>query len=392
MNPVMTRAGVAAAAAVVAALLAGCGGTHQQGARPPTQVGYVTLAAQPVTLRAELTGRTTASLVSDVRPQVSGIIKARLFTEGAQVKAGQVLYQIDPAPYQAAYDAARADLASAEAAVLNTALKDQRYAELRQIEGVSKQDAHDAASTHTQAVAAVAQKKAALETARINLEYTQVRAPISGRIGISAVTPGALVTAGQDAALSTIRSLDPMYVDVTQSSAQLLELRRQLAAGGAKPGGTKVSLKLEDGSQYPLAGVLKFQEVAVDESTGSVTLRAEFPNPQDVLLPGMFVRAEVEEGVQPDGILAPQQGVTHNDRGQATALVVDAQGKVEQRTLEVGQTQGSAWRVIHGLSDGDRLIVEGSGKVRAGDKVTAVAVNPDAPVATTAAAQPAQAH
>jgi len=382
------RAGVLAA---MAAVLAGCGGAHQRGAPPPTQVGYVTLTAQPVTLRAELPGRTTASLMSDVRPQVSGIIKARLFVEGAQVKAGQVLYQIDPAPYQAAYDQARADLENAEAAVGSAALKDERYADLRKIEGVSKQDADDAAAAHTQAVATVALKKAALATARINLDYTQVRAPISGRIGISAVTPGALVTANQDTALATIRSLDPIYVDVTQSSAQILELRRQLAAGG-RPGGTRVGLKLEDGSQYPLPGVLKFQEVAVDESTGTVTLRAEFPNPKDVLLPGMFVRAEVEEGVEPHGIMAPQQGVTRDDRGNATALVVGPDDKVQQRTLEIGVNEGSAWRVIRGLSAGDRLIVEGTGKVRAGDQVKPVPVTLDSAATVPAAAQPAQAH
>lgn len=389
MNAVAVRAGVASVLPLVVALLAGCGGGQPHGAPPPTQVGYVTLSAQQVALSAELPGRTTASLMSDVRPQVSGIIKARLFQEGALVKAGQVLYQIDPAPYQAAYDQAKADVESAQAAVVNAALKDQRYAELRQIEGVSKQDADDAASSHTQAVASVSLKKAALETARINLDYTQVRAPITGRIGISAVTPGALVTANQDTALATIRSLDPIYVDVTQSSAQILELRRQLAAGGGHPGSTQVSLKLEDGTQYAQSGVLKFQEVAVDESTGTVTLRAEFPNPNGVLLPGMFVRAEVEEGVEPQGILAPQQGVAHDDRGNATALVVGADGKVEQRTLEVGLTQGSNWRVIQGLSAGDHLIVEGTGKVRAGQQVTAVPVSVDA---SAAASQPTQAH
>ena len=376
-------------AALVVAVLSGCGHPQQRGAPPPVSVGTVTLQTQPVPVQVELPGRTTVFEASDVRPQVAGIIKSRLFVEGSQVKAGQVLYQIDPAPYQAAYDQARADLATAEATVASATLKDQRYSELRQIEGVSKQDADDATAAHRQSVATVEQKKAALETARINLGYTQVRAPISGRIGRSAVTPGALVTAGQDTALSTIRALDPIYVDVTQSSAQLLELRRQVSAGGIHSGGTKVLLKLEDGSQYPLVGTLKFQEVAVDEATGTVTLRAEFPNPNDILLPGMYVRAVISEGVNPSAILAPQQGVTRDDRGNAVALVVGADNKVEQRTLQASLTVGNDWLVTGGLAAGERLIVEGTGKIRPGDSVTPVVVTLRGDTGSAAAAQPA---
>ncbi|QJU40154.1 efflux RND transporter periplasmic adaptor subunit [Serratia marcescens] len=360
-------------------LLAGCDGQNAgapAGAGGEQEVGVVTLRGQSVTLSSELTGRVNATMTSDVRPQVDGIIKQRLFTEGAEVKAGQVLYQIDPASYQASYDQAAAQLKNAQATVQSTRLKSQRYAALVKENGVSKQDADDVKAAYLQAVASVAQYQAALETARINLGYTQVRAPIAGRIGISSVTPGALVTAGQTDALATIRALDPIYVDLTQSSAQLLKLRRQQAAlqrGAVTP----VAIKLEDGTSYAHPGKLELTEVAVDEATGSVTLRAVFPNPEHELLPGMYIHATVDNGVDPKAILAPQQGITRNAKGEATALVVDEQNKVAQRTVSAERVVGSNWLIGSGLNEGDRLIVEGTSKVTIGAAVKPVEVSVD---------------
>ena len=360
-------------------LLAACDGQNAgapAGAGAEQEVGVVTLRGQSVTLSSELTGRVNATMTSDVRPQVDGIIKQRLFTEGAEVKAGQVLYQIDPASYQASYDQAAAQLKNAQATVQSTRLKSQRYAALVKENGVSQQDADDAKAAYLAAVASVAQYQAALETARINLAYTQVRAPIAGRIGISSVTPGALVTASQSDALATIRALDPIYVDLTQSSAQLLKLRRQQAAlqRGAVP---PVAIKLEDGTPYAHAGKLELTEVAVDEATGSVTLRAVFPNPEHELLPGMYVHATVANGVDPKAILAPQQGITRNAKGEATALVVDEQNKVAQRTVSAERVVGSNWLIGSGLNEGDRLIVEGTSKVTIGAAVKPVEVSVD---------------
>ncbi|MEL5235445.1 efflux RND transporter periplasmic adaptor subunit [Serratia bockelmannii] len=360
-------------------LLSSCDGQNAgapTGAGGEQEVGVVTLRGQSVTLSSELTGRVNATMTSDVRPQVDGIIKQRLFTEGAEVKAGQVLYQIDPASYQANYDQAAAQLKNAQATVQSTRLKSQRYAALVKENGVSQQDADDAKAAYLAAVASVAQYQAALETARINLAYTQVRAPIAGRIGISSVTPGALVTASQTDALATIRALDPIYVDLTQSSAQLLKLRRQQAAlqrGAVTP----VAIKLEDGTPYAHAGKLELTEVAVDEATGSVTLRAVFPNPEHELLPGMYVHATVDNGVDPKAILAPQQGITRNAKGEATALVVDEQNNVAQRTVSAERVVGSNWLIGSGLNEGDRLIVEGTGKVTIGAAVKPVEVSVD---------------
>lgn len=360
-------------------LLAACDGQNAgapAGAGAEQEVGVVTLRGQSVTLSSELTGRVNATMTSDVRPQVDGIIKQRLFTEGAEVKAGQVLYQIDPASYQASYDQAAAQLKNAQATVQSTRLKSQRYAALVKENGVSQQDADDAKAAYLAAVASVAQYQAALETARINLAYTQVRAPIAGRIGISSVTPGALVTASQSDALATIRALDPIYVDLTQSSAQLLKLRRQQAAlqrGAVTP----VAIKLEDGTLYAHAGKLELTEVAVDEATGSVTLRAVFPNPEHELLPGMYVHATVDNGVDPKAILAPQQGITRNAKGEATALVVDEKNKVAQRTVSAERVVGSNWLIGSGLNEGDRLIVEGTSKVTIGAAVKPVEVSVD---------------
>ena len=364
-----------ATSVVAMLLLSGCDNTHTQSnnsSPSETEVGVVTLKSQPVSVVSELTGRTSAALSAEVRPQVGGIIQKRLFKEGDLVKAGQPLYQIDAASYQAAWNEARAALQQAQALVKADCQKAQRYARLVKENGVSQQDADDAQSTCAQDKASVEAKKAALETARINLDWTTVTAPISGRIGISSVTPGALVTASQDTALTTIRGLDTMYVDLTRSSVDLLRLRKQSLATNSDT--MSVSLILEDGTTYSEKGRLELTEVAVDESTGSVTLRAVFPNPQQQLLPGMFVRARVDEGVMENAILAPQQGVTRDAKGNANALVVNKDNKVEQRTLETGETYGDKWLVLNGLHNGDRLIVEGSAKVTSGQTVKAVEV------------------
>ena len=362
------------ALALACVLVSACG---QQQAPPPqagpVQVGFVTMKTEPVALTAELAGRTAASLSSDVRPQVVGIVKARRFEEGSLVRAGQVLYQIDPASYQAATDQAAASLRNAEASVSSAKAKDERYADLLKIEGVSKQDADEARTAYQQTLAAVAVQKAALASARINLENTQVRAPITGRIGKSAVTPGALVTANQTDALATIRALDPIYVDMTQSSAAMLRLRTMLASDkGFKSGSTQIRLKLEDGTDYARKGRLKFAEVAVDEATGSVTLRAEFPNPEGTLLPGMYVRGMVDEAVDPKGILVPQQGITRDTKGNAVALLVGSDEKVKSVVVTTERSIGDKWLVSAGLGAGDRVVVQGNNKVKAGDTVKAV--------------------
>ena len=384
LSTAVSEPAAAVAVAVAVALLAaplsfgiGCKGAPaapeaQQG--PPGEVGIVTIKAEVVTLQTELAGRTTASLSADLRPQVSGIIKARTFEEGARVRAGQVLYEIDPAMYRAVFDEAKANLASAHAALAAAKLKDDRFASLIRIEGVSKQEADDARANRELANATVAQRQAALEAARINLAYTSIRAPISGRIGKSAVTAGALVTANQPAPLATIRALDPIYVDLTESSEARLRLRAQLGAGTLQKGSTKVKLKLGDGSTYAQVGRLEFAEVAVEEATGSVTLRAIFPNPEETLLPGMYVRAVLDQAVDRTAILAPQQGVTHDAKGIATALVVGAGDKVEVRTLVAERAIGDRWLVTSGLAAGDRLIVEGLNKVGPGMPVHATPV------------------
>ena len=338
------------------------------------EVGTYTLSAQNVTLTRELPGRTKATLSSEIRPQVGGIIQARFFEEGAFVKKDALLYQIDPSSYQAAFEEAKATLQNAEALVESTRLKSERYADLVKIDGVSKQDMEDAKASYLQAVASVEAKKAALQTARINLEYTKIKAPISGRIGTSSVTVGALVTANQTTALATIRTLDPIYVDLTQSSTQLLKLRALLEQQGIKQGSTKLALKLEDGSVYKQNGTLQFQEIAVDESTGSVTLRATFPNPDGVLLPGMYVRTLVDEAVNSAAILVPQQAIQRDPKGNATAFIVTADNKVEKRVVVTERAIGDTWLVNSGLNAGERVIVEGVNKVRVGDVVRVVDV------------------
>jgi len=341
----------------------------------PPEVAVVTLATEPVTMTAELPGRTVAVMVSEVRPQIRGLIQRRLFTEGQQVKAGQVLYQIDPALYRADYENAKATVARAEAARVSARLLAERYAELVKIEAVSKQQNDDAEAAYRRAEAEVAAARAALDTARITLEYTRITAPIDGQVSASVFTPGALVTANQSDPLTTVRQLDPIYVDITQSSDQLLGLQRQLASGRLRRAGKdaiKVRLRLDNGSEYEHLGVLAFTDVAVDETTGMVRLRTRFPNPNGLLLPGMYVRAFVPQAVDDSGLLVPQQGVTHNARGEAVALVVNGEDKVEQRTLKTAGTVGNRWLVSGGVTAGERLIVEGGQKVQPGAAVRPV--------------------
>ncbi len=353
---------VGATASLLVLALAGCGRPPSPPPSGPPKVGYVVVEPQSAVLTTELPGRTNAYLTSDVRPQVNGIIKSRLFLEGSNVRVGDVLYQIDPAPYQAAYDQAKALLANAEAAETTDKLKAQRYADLVKINAVSKQDYDDAVAADQQAQATVAQNKASLETARINLDYTKVKAPISGRIGRSAVTPGSLAVSGQTTALATIQALDPIYVDVNESAEEVLRLKAEMASGRLNSAGAasaKVKLVLSDGTAYPLEGQLRFSEALVDTSTGSVTLRAVFPNPQTLLLPGLFVRAELNEGVAPNVILAPQQAISRDDKGRATAYVVDANNTAQMRILTTSRAIGDKWLVTSGLNPGDHLIVDG---------------------------------
>jgi membrane fusion protein (multidrug efflux system) len=361
---------------LLAGVMAGCG--NKQAAKPPQggppEVGVVTVQPQRVALTTELPGRTSPHMIAEVRPQVNGIIQKRLFTEGTDVTAGQVLYQIDPAIYQAAYDSAKAALARVEANLIPARLKEERFRDLVKIKGVSQQDYDDANAALKQSEADVAYQKALVENAHINLAYTKVKAPISGRIGRSTVTDGALVTANQPAPLATIQQLDSVYVDVTQSSAELLRLKRSLAGGLLKSsaGQARVKLLLEDGTPYPLPGILKFSEVTVDQSTGSITLRAVFPNPNKTLLPGMFVRAVLEEGISEQAILVPQRGVTRNPAGNAMVMVVGAEEKVEPRVIKVERTMGDNWLVSEGLKAGDRVILEGIQRARPGTQVKAV--------------------
>jgi membrane fusion protein (multidrug efflux system) len=362
-------------AVVGAALLLLTSGCRREDDQPPPrtpEAGYVVLSAQPAQIEIELPGRTTALETSEVRPQVSGVLQARRFEEGAIVRQGQTLYEIDPSLYRAALAQAQANLASAEATRAAAQARAERYKPLVAIEAVSRQDYTDAVAAARQAAAQVAQAKAAVQTARINLGFTRVPAPITGRIGRSLVTTGALVTNGQASPLTTITRLDPMLVDIQQSSADLLNLRRELAGRGGAPTGSAVQLVLEDGSVYPLRGRLEFAESLVDPATGAVTLRARFPNPDGVLLPGMFVRARLAQGTVPNAILVPQQAVSRTPRGDATVLVVGADNRATPRQIQADRTIGDKWLVTAGLAAGDRVITEGLGKVKAGQRVRPV--------------------
>ncbi|PWE39164.1 efflux RND transporter periplasmic adaptor subunit [Pseudomonas prosekii] len=345
-------------AVALASLLSGCKKEEAPPAPPAPQVGVVTLKAQAFTLTSELPGRTSAYRVAEVRPQVNGIILKRLFKEGADVKAGQQLYQIDPSVYEAT-------LKSAQANLQQTKSISDRYQQLVKEQAVSRQEFDTAQANRLQS-------EATLQTAQINVRYTKVYAPISGRIGRSSVTEGALVTNGQTDAMAVIQQLDPIYVDVTQSSVELLELRRELESGRLQKSGDNsaaVKLTLEDGSEYSQPGKLEFSEVSVDQTTGSVTLRAVFPNPDHTLLPGMFVHAQLQAGVNAAAILAPQQGVTRDLKGTPTAMVVGADNKVELRQLKASRTVGTQWLIEDGLKEGDRLITEGLQYVKPGVEV-----------------------
>lgn len=372
-------------------VLSACGQGAQQGAGGAPggpgmpSVGVIVAEASSVPLVSELSGRTTPFMVAELRPQVSGIVHKRLFTEGSEVKAGQTLYQIDPATYQAAYDSARASLARAEANLYSARLKAERHAELVKIEAVSKQANDDAIAALKQAEADLAAARAALDKAKIDLDFTRVASPISGRIGRSTVTPGALVTANQADSLATVQQLDPIYVDLTQSTGELLQMRRALEAGKLKPVGDQsvpVRLVLEDGSLYAAEGKLAFSEVSVDTGTGSVTLRAIFPNVKGELLPGMYVRARLVQGQAEEAILVPHAAVSRDPRGNATVMVVGAEDKVEAKVVQTARSQGDKWVVTEGLRAGDRVIVEGLQKVRPGVQVQA---QPLAPVAAAGA-------
>ncbi|EAO6020987.1 multidrug efflux RND transporter periplasmic adaptor subunit AcrA [Salmonella enterica] len=373
--------------------LTGCDDKQdQQGGQQMPEVGVVTLKTEPLQITTELPGRTVAYRIAEVRPQVSGIILKRNFVEGSDIEAGVSLYQIDPATYQATYDSAKGDLAKAQAAANIAELTVKRYQKLLGTQYISKQEYDQALADAQQATAAVVAAKAAVETARINLAYTKVTSPISGRIGKSSVTEGALVQNGQASALATVQQLDPIYVDVTQSSNDFLGLKQELANGSLKQenGKAKVDLVTSDGIKFPQSGTLEFSDVTVDQTTGSITLRAIFPNPDHTLLPGMFVRARLQEGTKPTALLVPQQGVTRTPRGDATVLVVGADNKVETRQIVASQAIGDKWLVTDGLKAGDRVVVSGLQKVRPGAQVKVQEITADNKQQAASGDQPAQ--
>ncbi|MNQ68023.1 Multidrug resistance protein MexA precursor [compost metagenome] len=398
MRPPFTYSLTFAAAVTSACMLVACG--KPPGGPPPAPgmpvVGVVTVQPQHISITTELPGRTVPFLIADVRPQVGGIVKSRKFREGSDVRAGAVLYQIDSATYQATYENNLAALAKAQASLGTTRLKAERYKELVAIKAVSQQDYDDAAASLQQGEADVAAAKANLETSRINLAYATIDAPISGRIGKSTVTPGALVTASQATALATIQQLDPIYVDVTQSSAAMLQLKQAMARGELQKSGAnsaRVQLMLEDGSTYPLEGKLEFSDVTVDQNTGAITLRAVFPNPNADLLPGMYVRAVLQEGVKEQALMVPQQAVSRDGAGKPMAYVVDAQNKLQRRALETERAIGDQWLVRSGLKAGDKLVVDGQQRAAQGVEVKIVPWNPKSgtgtEIAKAAHAEPA---
>lgn len=365
-------------------LLAGCSQSPAGASQPSPnghatvpRVGVLTLRAREVLRATELPGRTSAVLTSEVRPQVSGVVLKRLFTEGADVKEGQQLYQIDPASYQAAYDNAVATLDKSKAALVTAQAKATRYKKLVDADMLSRQDYDDALAIAQETKAEIESGEASVKQARINLEYTKVYSPISGRIGHSSVTPGALVTANQATALATVTQLDPLYVDLNQSSSTLLRLRKEMDAGeieGLADGAAKVTLKMEDGSLYPITGKLKFTEVTVDQGTGTVLLRAVFPNPSHLLMPGMYVHAIIQEGVNRNGLTVPQAAVRRNTREEAVVLVLEEGNKVGQRVVQTGQAIGDQWVITAGLKEGDNVIVDGLQNIRTGMLVEPVPV------------------
>jgi membrane fusion protein, multidrug efflux system len=378
-RPRIPSRSAAIASIVAVALFTGCGRKPAQApAAAPVEVGVVTIAPTSVTLTRELPGRTSAFRVAEVRARVNGIVLKRLFTEGSDVKQGQPLFLIDAAPYQSALETAKAQLARAEATHANAALQAQRFSELVAENAVSKQEHDNAMAALKASEADVAAGRAGVEAARINLGYTRVTAPVSGRIGRSEVSEGAYVQQAQATLLATVQQLDPIYVDLTQATTEVMRLRRDLAEGklqSAGRGKAKVQLVLEEGITYAQPGELQFAGVSVDPSTGSIALRALFPNPRGELLPGMFVRARLDEGVNPQALLVPQRGVTRDQKGLPTALVVNAEKKVERRQLVTERVVGDAWLVTSGVKPGEQVIVDGLQKVRPGAAVVPVPVD-----------------
>lgn len=388
----LSLAAAASIGLIAAAVLSTRGNDSQAApARAATEVGVITVATQSLALSTELPGRTLAVQTAEIRPQVNGIVRARLFTEGTTVKAGQALYQIDPASYQATVNSAQASVARAEATLQAAELKARRQKELLDADAGARQDFEDAQAALLQARADLKTAQATLASAQIDLGRTRISAPITGRVDTSSVTAGALVTASQTTALTTVQQLDPMWVDIPQSSVELLKLRQQLASGTLKKNGElSIHLLLEDGSTYAHAGKLQVSGVTVNTTTGAVTLRAQVPNPEGLLLPGMYVRAVLDQAIDPAAVLVPQAGIARNTHGDATALVVGKDGKVEQRAVTVAEAIKGQWRVTQGLQADDRLIVEGTGKVAPGQLVQAVpaaanAAAASAPAATAAA-------
>lgn len=368
-------------------LLSGCGEEQKQGGEmPPPDVKVVTLKAAPLTVSTELPGRTSAYRIAEVRPQVGGIILKRNYKEGSDVKEGESLYQIDPAPFQATLNSAQAELAKARANAELARLTVNRYKPLLGTNYISRQDYDEAVSTHAQAQAAVRAAQAAVQTAQINLNYTKVTSPISGLSGKSNVTEGALVATGQSQPLTLVQQIDPIYVDVTQSSDDYLRLKHEIASGAVdkEQGKVAVTLVTAENKDYTHKGYLEFSDVTVDETTGSITMRAVFPNPQESLLPGMFVRARVDEGVRPDAILVPQQGVIRTAKGGAVVNVVNAKNEIEVRPVTVGQAYGNKWLVTAGVNNGERVVVKGFQKIKQGAVVKATEVDLNAQPATAA--------
>ena len=386
-----TRYRYIALSLAVALSLSACGGGEQQGQQGgPGQVTVATLKSEQVGLTRELPGRTNAFLVAEVRPQVSGIVAKRLFTEGGLVTAGQPLYQIDDASYRAQANSARAQLVRAEATANAARLSAKRISELAKVDAVSQQDLENAVAAQKQADADVGAAKASLDAANVTLGYARITAPIAGRIGKSSVTQGALVSAGQADALATVQQLDPIYVDLTQSAAELLELRRELAAGRLKDNQTlPVTILLEDGTEFSHKGTLEFSEVSVDPTTGSYALRVKVENPDQVLMPGMYVRAVVGSGVRENALLVPMQGIARDAKGDTTAMVVGKDNKVEVRPVKVSRALGDKWLVEDGLQPGDKVIVEGLQKIQPGMPVQATekGAAPAAPAAAAAGTQ-----
>jgi membrane fusion protein (multidrug efflux system) len=366
-------------------ILSGCrkeGGQKGAGGPTPPEVGVVTITPRSVEITTELPGRASAYLVAEIRPQVSGIIEKRHFEEGSDITAGQLLYQIDPAPFQAALDSAEASLGRAKANLIAVKARADRYRDLLADRAVSQQDYDDVTSAVLQVEAEIKYWEAQVTTAGINLDYSRVTAPISGRIGRSSVTDGAMVIAYQAPALAVIQQLDPIYIDVTQSSAELLRFKQGLETGRISQNtqsAKKVRIVMEDGTAYPLEGTLQFRDVSVDPATGSITLRIVVPNPENLLLPGMYARAVISNGLISDALLAPQQGVSRTPKGEPVALVVDETGKVQQRILKLDRAIDDQWLVLDGLSAGDRVIVEGQLNVKPGAQVKAVSLDVSAP-------------